>query len=192
MTCPAHARPSPGQPRLRPGPAVESPHYAPAHSSECIEETSPTKSWRITYKTSNVPISRRSRSQERCGCSPSLRTALFIPFAECPTGLVPTPLRHALSCLRRQAGRECAAGNNPLKTAANNLAKLATSPLPPRFHPYSMPVYPGARKRPRQPRRPPSSPSAPSAPLSGFAGMMQELLTGRIRRVETLLPSHVG
>ena len=43
---------------------------------------------------------------------------------------VPTPLRHAPFMSSPPGRSECAAGNNPHKTAANNLAKLATSPLP--------------------------------------------------------------
>ena len=41
---PSHAGPCPGRPRLRPGPAVESPHSSPVRLSECVAGNSPTKS----------------------------------------------------------------------------------------------------------------------------------------------------
>ena len=50
---------------------------------------------------------------------------------------VPTPLRHAPFMSSPPGRSECAAGNNPHKTAANNLGKLATSPLP-RCRPHSL------------------------------------------------------
>ncbi len=162
---PAHARPSPGQPRLRPGPAVESPHYAPAHSSECIEGN-------ISHKVLENNLQKLATSHLPPLKEPGTMRlqSLSEPRSLFPSrGFhrpVPTPLRHAPFMSSPPGRSECAAGNNPLKTAANNLAKLATSPLPPLSSPTLCRFIPAHATSPSAP----SSPSSPSAPSARFQG----------------------